>query len=258
MSDATFSLVTSMFTAGGFLGSSTANIAMERYGRKAALQISGLFVAIGSGLMAIAPSTFLLLLGRQYSHSIAATSDLLVYRFLTGCGAGIGLCTGPVFLAEIAPQNIRGSVGKSLGSIYITYLITGNRCSHTACHSIGHHDYPTTWFAYGNPNSMEICVIIFLRRLGRAVMSEPVHCRVPSVAEAEWKARRFPCCSKGSLPGTRYPEFIFQSLPPFRLIAVSQVSRTVSKTRYWKRYPRGFNMNWMTAEKQLLFQYRTY
>jgi len=95
MSDATFSLVTSMFTAGGFLGSSTANIVMERHGRKAALQISGLFVAIGSGLMAIAPSTFLLLLG----------------RFLTGCGAGIGLCTGPVFLAEIAPPNIRGSVG---------------------------------------------------------------------------------------------------------------------------------------------------
>ncbi|KAI0295489.1 general substrate transporter [Russula brevipes] len=95
MSDATFSLVTSVFTVGGFLGSSTASIAMERRGRKAALQISGLFVAVGSGLMAIAPSTGLLLLG----------------RFLTGCGAGIGLCTGPIFLAEIAPSNIRGSVG---------------------------------------------------------------------------------------------------------------------------------------------------
>jgi len=84
-----------MYTAGGFFGSSTANIVMERHGRKPAIQISGLFVAVGSGLMAIAPSTFLLLLG----------------RFLTGCGAGIGLCTGPIFLAEIAPSNIRGSVG---------------------------------------------------------------------------------------------------------------------------------------------------
>jgi MFS family permease len=64
MSDATFSLVTSVFTVGGFLGSSTASIAMERHGRKAALQISGLFVAVGSGLMVIAPSTVLLLLGR--------------------------------------------------------------------------------------------------------------------------------------------------------------------------------------------------
>ena len=73
MSDTTFSLVTSMFTAGGFFGSSTANIVMERHGRKAAIQISGLFMAVGSGLMGIAPSTFLLLLGRQLSHSIAAT-----------------------------------------------------------------------------------------------------------------------------------------------------------------------------------------
>jgi MFS family permease len=112
MSDATFSLVTSMFTVGGFLGSSTANIVMERHGRKAAVQISGLFVAVGSGLMAIAPSTFLLLLGRQLSHSVVTIPHLPEYRFLTGCGAGIGLCTGPVFLAEIAPSNIRGSVGR--------------------------------------------------------------------------------------------------------------------------------------------------
>jgi MFS family permease len=65
MSDAMFSLVTSIFTVGGFLGSSIAGMVMERHGRKAALQFSGLSVAVGSGLMAIAPSTALLLLGRQ-------------------------------------------------------------------------------------------------------------------------------------------------------------------------------------------------
>jgi hypothetical protein len=65
MSDAMFSLVTSMFTVGGFLGSSIAGMVMERHGRKAALQFSGLSVAVGSALMAIAPSTVLLLLGRQ-------------------------------------------------------------------------------------------------------------------------------------------------------------------------------------------------
>ncbi len=65
MSDAVFSLVTSMFTVGGFIGSFIAGMVMERHGRKAALQCSGLSVAVGSGLMAIAPSTILLLLGRQ-------------------------------------------------------------------------------------------------------------------------------------------------------------------------------------------------
>ncbi|KAI0306708.1 general substrate transporter, partial [Multifurca ochricompacta] len=95
MTDAAFSLVTSIFTVGGLLGSSIASILMDRHGRKVALQISAFFVAMGSGLMSVAPSTTLLLFG----------------RFLTGCGAGIGLCTGPIFLAEIAPPKIRGSVG---------------------------------------------------------------------------------------------------------------------------------------------------
>jgi len=65
MTDATFSFVTSMFTVGGLVGSTFASIVMDGYGRKAALQVSGLFVAVGSGLMAVAPSPFLLLLGRQ-------------------------------------------------------------------------------------------------------------------------------------------------------------------------------------------------
>ena len=34
---------------------------------------------------------------------------------MTGCGAGTGLCAGPVFLAEVAPSNIRGSIGKVFG-----------------------------------------------------------------------------------------------------------------------------------------------
>ena len=54
-----------MFTVGGLVGSTFASIVMDGYGRKAALQVSGLFVAVGSGLMAVAPSPFLLLLGRQ-------------------------------------------------------------------------------------------------------------------------------------------------------------------------------------------------
>jgi MFS family permease len=57
---------------------------------------------------------------RKVISSIAATTPHLVAcRFLTGCGAGIGLCTGPVFLAEIAPSNIRGSVGTC--TVLLTY-----------------------------------------------------------------------------------------------------------------------------------------
>jgi len=85
--------------------------------------------------------------------------------------------------------------------------MTGIRCSHPACHSIGHHDHSTAWLAYGNANSMEICVVVFLRCLGRAVMSEPVHYRDSSMVEAEWQIRRLPYCARASLPGTRWPSF---------------------------------------------------
>lgn len=125
------------------------------------------------------------------------------YRFLIGCGAGIGLCTGPIFLAEIAPSKIRGSVGRFLVFIKTAHLMNGIRCSHPACCSIGHHDHSTPWLAYGNANFMEICVIISLRCLGRAVMSEPVHYRDSNMVEAEWQVRRLPYCAEGSLPGAR-------------------------------------------------------
>ncbi len=32
-------------------------------------------------------------------------------RLLTGVAAGVGLCVGPIYIAEIAPSKIKGSVG---------------------------------------------------------------------------------------------------------------------------------------------------
>jgi len=95
MSDATFSAVTSVFPAGGLLGSGIAGIIMDKYGRRGALRISAASTAFGSFLMGIAP--FL--------------APLLIGRFLTGLGSGVGLCVGPVFIAEISPPTIKGKVG---------------------------------------------------------------------------------------------------------------------------------------------------
>ena len=50
---------------------------------------------------------------------------------------------------------------------------------------------------------MEICFIIFLRDLDRAIISESVHRRDSGVAEAARQARRFPFGAKVSLPGIR-------------------------------------------------------
>lgn len=117
MSDATFSLLTSVFTIGGLLGSLSANTVMDRYGRKGAVQASSIFVAVGAALMAVASNVPVLCFGRFVRYlradaEWATVTEHVMNRMLTGVGAGIGLCVGPIFLSEIAPSRIKGSVGE--------------------------------------------------------------------------------------------------------------------------------------------------
>ncbi|KAI0811033.1 general substrate transporter [Irpex lacteus] len=95
MSDATFSVVTAVYTVGGLLGSLVANVVMDRWGRRGAVRASAVMFAIGSGIMGMS----------------ASLSPLIFGRLLVGIGAGFGLCVGPIFLSEIAPTKIQGAVG---------------------------------------------------------------------------------------------------------------------------------------------------
>lgn len=65
MSDATFSVITSIFTVGGLVGSMGANVAMDKWGRRGATRLSAVMTAIGTLLMAIASSVGALLFGRS-------------------------------------------------------------------------------------------------------------------------------------------------------------------------------------------------
>ncbi|KAI0721492.1 general substrate transporter [Cerioporus squamosus] len=80
---------------GGLLGSIGANIVMDRWGRKGAVLVSAFIMAIGAGFMSVA----------------ASLSPLIIGRLLTGVSAGVGLCVGPIYISEIAPSKIKGSVG---------------------------------------------------------------------------------------------------------------------------------------------------
>ncbi|KAF9239597.1 general substrate transporter [Melanogaster broomeanus] len=87
--------LTSLFTVGGLFGSLFANLAMDRYGRKGATRLSAVFNAAGSAMSGVAASVAPIALG----------------RFLVGVAAGIGICVGPIYLSEIAPAKIKGSLG---------------------------------------------------------------------------------------------------------------------------------------------------
>lgn len=95
LTDTEFSAVTALFTVGGLVGSLLGTPLTERRGRRGALLVDGILIAVGCGLMTCASGIGLLLAG----------------RFLIGVGAGIGVTVGPVFLGELAPPKIKGSVG---------------------------------------------------------------------------------------------------------------------------------------------------
>jgi len=95
MSDFAFSLVTAIFTLGGLAGSSVANLIMDGQGRKGALRTAAGCISVGAGLMSVSGSIPFLAFG----------------RFLIGIASGIGICVGPIFISEISPARIRGSIG---------------------------------------------------------------------------------------------------------------------------------------------------
>jgi len=95
MSDATFSVVTSVYTIGGFFGSLFANVVMDCYGRRGAARLSAALTAVGAGLFGLSASVGPLILG----------------RFFVGLAAGLGICLCPIYLSEIAPTRIKGNLG---------------------------------------------------------------------------------------------------------------------------------------------------
>jgi sugar porter (SP) family MFS transporter len=95
MSTNAFGVVTAVFTLGGFVSSLFADRVINKYGRKVASMCSCACVCIGSGMIS----------------SASGILGLVAGRFLTGIGSGIGLCVVPIYLGEISPAHVKGSIG---------------------------------------------------------------------------------------------------------------------------------------------------
>ncbi|KAG9102471.1 hypothetical protein FRC06_002005 [Ceratobasidium sp. 370] len=94
MTDAQFGILTATFTIGGFAGSLGAGRFLNN-GRKHAVMWHGGLLIVGSLLMSIANSILVLVIG----------------RLLIGLGCGIGICSVPIYLAEVSPPAIQGRIG---------------------------------------------------------------------------------------------------------------------------------------------------
>ncbi|XP_062310406.1 solute carrier family 2, facilitated glucose transporter member 11-like isoform X1 [Osmerus eperlanus] len=107
-----WSTIVSIFTLGGFVGASIGGTLAIRFGRKGTLLFNNLFALLAALFMGL-------------SYPTGAFELLIVGRFLTGLNAGIGICTQPLYLGEIAPRALRGAMAMGT-SIFITGgILTG-------------------------------------------------------------------------------------------------------------------------------------
>ncbi|KAF9532431.1 general substrate transporter [Crepidotus variabilis] len=92
MSDLEFSFVTSVLAIGGLCGSMVANLVIDSRGRRGTHWLCAVFGGVGNVFMGLGGSIFALSFG----------------RFLIGFASGLGLCVGPIYMAEIVPSGNRG------------------------------------------------------------------------------------------------------------------------------------------------------
>ncbi|KAM8960703.1 solute carrier family 2, facilitated glucose transporter member 11-like [Pelodytes ibericus] len=104
-----WSIIVSVFTLGGLLGTYIGGNVAMKIGRKKTLLMNNLFAIIAAFFMGIAqPAGYFEL--------------LIIGRFFIGINAGIGMCVQPLYLGEISPRHIRGLTSVSI-NIFLTFGI---------------------------------------------------------------------------------------------------------------------------------------
>lgn len=84
----------SMAIAGAVVGAAVGGLLNDRLGRRFCILGSDIIFTIGALLMAAAPGPGILICG----------------RFLVGLGVGVTSMTVPLYIAEVSPPKIRGSL----------------------------------------------------------------------------------------------------------------------------------------------------
>jgi SP family myo-inositol transporter-like MFS transporter 13 len=95
--------VVSIAIAGEIVGALIAGWVSEKYGRKMAIYMADCIFIVGSIIMAAAASVIILIIG----------------RFVVGFGIGVVVMVVPVYLAETAPEAMRGAM-ITTGVLFIT------------------------------------------------------------------------------------------------------------------------------------------
>ncbi|XP_044144952.1 LOW QUALITY PROTEIN: solute carrier family 2, facilitated glucose transporter member 11-like [Bufo gargarizans] len=107
-----WSVIVSVFTIGGLLGTFIGGLAAVKYGRKNVLLVNNAVAILAALVMGMAQPAGLF-------------EFLIVGRFLIGINAGVGMCVQPLYLGEIAPKKIRGLTSVGINIFLTVGILAG-------------------------------------------------------------------------------------------------------------------------------------
>ncbi|XP_075050765.1 solute carrier family 2, facilitated glucose transporter member 9 isoform X2 [Mixophyes fleayi] len=107
-----WSVTVSIFAIGGLVGALIVIPMVNTLGRKRTLLLNNLFAIAASLLMSLA-------------HLAGVPEMVIVGRFIMGVDGGIALSTLPMYLNEISPKRIRGSLGQITAILICVGVFTG-------------------------------------------------------------------------------------------------------------------------------------
>ncbi|XP_068799487.1 solute carrier family 2, facilitated glucose transporter member 9 isoform X6 [Struthio camelus] len=107
-----WSITVSIFAIGGLVGAIIATPIVKFFGRKRTLLLNNVFAVVAALLMSLS--------------SLAGSFEMLILgRVIMGVDAGISLSALPMYLSEISPKEIRGSLGQVTAIFICIGVFTG-------------------------------------------------------------------------------------------------------------------------------------
>ncbi|KAL4705072.1 hypothetical protein ACJJTC_002720 [Scirpophaga incertulas] len=93
-----WSIAVSIYCVGGMIGGVITGVVADRFGRKLGLILNNVFAFVGAVL--------------EGASKMAKSAELLILgRLLIGVNSGLNAGLAPMYLAEISPTSLRGSIG---------------------------------------------------------------------------------------------------------------------------------------------------
>lgn len=126
--------------------------------------------------------------------------EIYTDRGLVGIGAGLGICVGPIYLSEIAPSKIRGSVGTSNLIFNFNFRVLAacqpfeRRSLNAAIDRARYHAHTSYGSLSCDSAAMAICLLHFVGGVYRSIMLHPLHCRISVVSRQKELSRRSKIC----------------------------------------------------------------